>query len=89
MGLLLLLLLVPVLLGLLELLRDPLLVLFEFARVAAQGVLANMPSAQRIAEYRVATRWSQIEEVAQTLMDRETLDERECRRVLESASNLR
>jgi ATP-dependent Zn protease len=32
----------------------------------------------------VATRWKQIEAVAQMLMDRETLDESECRQVLES-----
>jgi len=40
--------------------------------------------AQRIAEHRVARRWSQIEAVAQTLMDRGTLDERECREVLQA-----
>jgi hypothetical protein len=49
-----------------------------------QDQLETSASAQRIAEYRVAARWSQIEAVAQTLMDRETLDERECRRVLEA-----
>jgi hypothetical protein len=49
-----------------------------------QDQLETSASAQRIAEYRVARRWSQIEAVAQTLMDRETLDESECRQVLES-----
>jgi len=48
-----------------------------------QDQLETSASAQRIAEHRVATRWSQIEAVAQTLIDRETLDESECRRVLQ------
>jgi hypothetical protein len=34
------------------------------------------------AQMLVSSRWSQIEAAAQTLMDRETLDERECREVL-------
>jgi ATP-dependent Zn protease len=40
--------------------------------------------AERHAEVLVSARWSKIEAVAQTLMDRETLDERECREVLEA-----
>jgi ATP-dependent Zn protease len=36
------------------------------------------------AKHLVSSRWSQIEAVAQTLMERETLDERECREVLEA-----
>jgi hypothetical protein len=48
-----------------------------------QDQLETSARAQRIAEHRVATRWSQIKAVAQTLIDRETLDESECRRVLQ------
>jgi hypothetical protein len=59
--------------------------LLEVAGPDEQDQLETSARAQRIAEYRVASRWSQIEAVAQTLMDRETLDEGECRRVLEAA----
>jgi ATP-dependent Zn protease len=40
--------------------------------------------AKRHARNLVSSRWSQIEAVAQTLLERETLDEGECRQVLES-----
>src|SRR5215212_3268592 len=40
--------------------------------------------ARRHAELLVSARWSQIEAVAEKLMERETLDERECREVLEA-----
>jgi hypothetical protein len=59
--------------------------LLEVAGPDEQDQLETSARAQRIAEYRVAGGWSQIEAVAQTLMDRETLDEGECRRVLEAA----
>jgi ATP-dependent Zn protease len=39
--------------------------------------------AERHAKHLVTSRWSQIEAVAETLTDRGTLDERECREVLE------
>ncbi len=41
-------------------------------------------SARRHAQFLVSSRWAAIEAVAETLMDRETLDERECREVLEA-----
>ena len=58
--------------------------LLETAGPDEQDQLETSARAQRIAELRVARRWSQIEEVAQALMDRGTLDERECREVLEA-----
>jgi ATP-dependent Zn protease len=58
--------------------------LLNVAGPGEKDQLETSASAQRIAENRVTARWSQIEAVAQTLMDRETLDERECRRVLEA-----
>jgi ATP-dependent Zn protease len=54
-----------------------------------QDQLETIQLARHHAESLVTSHWSQIEAVAQTLMERETLDERECRRVLESTSNLR
>jgi ATP-dependent Zn protease len=40
--------------------------------------------AERHAKKLVSTRWSQIEAVAEALMERETVDESECREVLEA-----
>jgi len=58
-------------------------VLLEVAGPSEQEQLETSEGARRHAMHLVAVRWSQIEAVAQTLMDRETLDERECREVLE------
>jgi ATP-dependent Zn protease len=63
--------------------------LLSIAGPEEQDQLETSELARRHAERLVARHWSQIEAVAQTLMDRETLDEGECRQVLESASNLR
>jgi ATP-dependent Zn protease len=63
--------------------------LLSIARPDEKDQLETSELARRHAEKLVASHWSQIEAVAQTLMDRKTLDEGECRRVLESASNLR
>jgi ATP-dependent Zn protease len=57
--------------------------LLEIAGPDEQDQLETSGLAQRHAKNLVSSRWSQIEAVAQTLMERETLDERECREVLE------
>ncbi len=60
--------------------------LLSIAGADEQEQLETSDLARRHAERLVDARWSQIEAVARTLMERETLDEGECRRVLESAA---
>jgi ATP-dependent Zn protease len=59
-------------------------VLIAIAGPQEQEQIETGERAQRHARNLVASRWSAIEAVAQTLMERETLDERECREVLEA-----
>ena len=58
--------------------------LLEIAGPDEQEQLETSERARRHAELLVSSRWSKIEAVAETLMERETLDERECREVLEA-----
>ncbi len=59
-------------------------VILAIAGPDEQEQLETSEGARRQARFLVETRWSQIGSVAETLVDRETLDERECREVLEA-----
>jgi ATP-dependent Zn protease len=59
-------------------------VVLEIAGPSEKEQLETSELARQHAELLVSRRWSEIEAVAETLLDRETLDERECRKVLEA-----
>jgi ATP-dependent Zn protease len=59
-------------------------VILAIAGSDEQAQLETSERARRQARHLVEVRWSQIETVAETLVNRETLDERECREVLEA-----
>ena len=58
--------------------------LLSIAGPDEQEQIETSEHARRHAHHLVSSRWSKIEAVAETLMERETLDERECREVLEA-----
>jgi ATP-dependent Zn protease len=58
--------------------------LLEIAGADEQEQAETAERARRHAQLLLSSRWSKVEAVAETLMDRKTLDERECREVLEA-----
>jgi hypothetical protein len=59
-------------------------VVLEIAGPSKEEQLETSERAQQYAELLVSRRWSEIEAVAETLVERERLNERECREVLEA-----